>query len=97
MEMKNPVHPGVFLAEELVAPLELTVTEAARVLGVGRPALSALLNGHAAVSAEMAVRFEKAFGVDAALLVRMQAQYALAEARRSAKRIKVARYVAKFA
>jgi addiction module HigA family antidote len=97
MEMKSPVHPGIFLAEELIASLDLSVTEAARVLGVGRPALSALLNGRAAVSAEMAVRFEKAFGVDAALLLRMQAQYALADARRSARRIKVARYVAKVA
>lgn len=97
MQMKNPVHPGIFLAEELVAPLGLTVTEAARVLGVGRPALSALLNGRAAVSPEMAVRFEKAFGVDAALLLKMQAQYALAEARRASKRIKVSRYVAKVA
>lgn len=97
MQMKNPVHPGIFLAEELVAPLGLTVTEAARVLGVGRPALSALLNGRAAVSPEMAVRFEKAFGVDAALLLSMQAQYALAEARRAAKRIKVKRYAAKAA
>lgn len=97
MEMKAPVQPGIFLAEELIAPLGLSVTEAARVLGVGRPALSALLNGRAAVSAEMAVRFEKAFGVDAALLLRMQAQFALAEARRRARRIKVARYVAKVA
>lgn len=93
MRMKSPVHAGVFLAEELIAPLGLTVTEAARVLGVGRPALSALLNGRAAMSAEMAVRFEKAFGVDAALLLRMQAQHALAEARRAAKRMKVKRYV----
>jgi antitoxin HigA-1 len=67
------------------------------VLGVGRPALSALLNGRAAVSAEMAVRFEKAFGVDAALLLRMQAQFALADARRSASRIKVARYTTRVA
>jgi addiction module HigA family antidote len=63
------------------------------VLGVGRPALSALLNGRAAISPEMAVRFEKAFGVDAGLLLRMQASHALAEARRAAGRIKVKRYV----
>jgi addiction module HigA family antidote len=48
MQMKNPVHPGTFLADELIAPLGLTVTDAARALGVGRPALSALLNGRAA-------------------------------------------------
>ncbi len=97
MQMKNPVHPGIFLAEELIVPLGLTVTEAARALGVGRPALSALLNGRAAISAEMAVRFEKAFGVDAGLLLRMQSQYVLAEARRAAKRIKVKRYDSKAA
>lgn len=92
MEMKNPVHPGAFLADELVSPLGLTVTEAARALGIGRPALSALLNGRAAVSADMAVRFEKAFGISAGLLLRMQAQYELAEARKRAKDIKVKRY-----
>jgi addiction module HigA family antidote len=95
--MKNPVHPGIFLVEELITPLGLSVTEAARALDVGRPALSALLNGRAAVSAEMAVRFEKAFGVDAGLLLRMQAQFVLADARRSANRIKVARYTRKVA
>lgn len=95
--MKSPVHPGIFLAEELFEPYSLTVTEAARILGVGRPALSALLNGRAAVSAEMAVRVEKAFGVDAGLLLRMQAQYVLAAARQAAKQIKIERYVSKVA
>jgi antitoxin HigA-1 len=97
MEMKDPQHPGIFLADELVAPLGLSVTEAAKILGIGRQAVSALLNGHAAISAEMAVRFEKAFGVSAGLLVRMQAQYALAEARKGAKAIKVRRYIARAA
>jgi len=97
MEMKNPVHPGPFLADELIEPLGLTVTEAARVLGIGRPALSALFNSRSAMSADMAIRFEKAFGVSAGLLLRMQAQYALAEARRHQRRIKVKRYVAKAA
>jgi addiction module HigA family antidote len=97
MEMKNPMHPGVLVANELIDPLGLTVTQAARVLGIGRQALSAVLNGRAAMSAEMAVRFEKAFGVSAGLLLRMQAAYALAEARKRAKQIKVKRYVAKAA
>jgi len=97
MEMKDPQHPGVFLADELIGPLSLSVTGAARILGIGRPAVSALLNGRAAMSADMAVRFEKAFGVSAGLLVRMQAQYALAEARKRAKTIKVKRYNAKAA
>jgi antitoxin HigA-1 len=97
MEMKNPVHPGVFLADELIAPLGLTVTQAARALRIGRQALSAVLNGRAAMSADMAVRFEKAFGINAGLLLRMQAAYALAEARKRAKQLKVKRYVAKAA
>jgi addiction module HigA family antidote len=97
MEMKQPQHPGVFLVEELLEPLGLSVTEAARVLGTGRQALSTLINGRAAMSADMAIRFEKAFAVDAGLLLRMQAQYALAEARRRTGSIKVRRYNARAA
>ena len=97
MEMKNPVHPGRFLADELIEPLGLTVTEAARALGIGRPALSALLNGRSAISADMAIRFEKAFGINAGLLLRMQAQFALAEARKSGMGIKVKRFTTKAA
>src|SRR4051812_4332050 len=97
MEMKNPVHPGPFLVDELIEPLGLTVTETARALKVGRPALSALLNGRSAISADMAIRFERAFGVSAGLLLRMQAQHALAEARKTGKNIKLKRYMAKVA
>ena len=97
MEMKNPVHPGIFLADELIEPLGLTVTQAARALGIARQPLSAVLNGSAAMSADMAVRFEKAFGVSAGLLLRMQAAYALAEARKRAKQLKVKRFVSKAA
>ena len=92
MEMKSPRHPGVFLSEELIVPLGLNVTEAARILQVGRQALSAVLNGRAAISPEMSIRFEKAFGVSAGLLLRMQAQHALAESRKHAGRIKVRRF-----
>lgn len=92
MEMKNPKHPGRLLAEELIEPLGLTVTQTAAALGVGRQAVSALFNCRAGVSADMALRFEKAFGVSAGLLLRMQAQHALAEARRRSKAIKVKRY-----
>jgi addiction module HigA family antidote len=93
MEMMNPVHPGPFLHDELIRPLGLSVTSAAKVLGVGRPALSALLNGRVVISPEMAMRFEKAFGVDTGLLLRMQAQYDAAQVRKRAKTIKVKRYV----
>jgi addiction module HigA family antidote len=93
MDMKNPRHPGRLLADELIEPLGLSVTETAHILNLGRQAVSAVLNGRTAVSAETALRFEKAFGVDAGLLLRMQAQYSLAEVRKRAPRIKVRSYV----
>lgn len=90
--MKNPAHPGAFVASEIVAPHGLTVTEAARVLGVTRPALSALLNMRASLSADMALRIEKAFGVSMETLMRMQSSYDIARARERADTIKVARF-----
>ncbi|MFN7923439.1 MAG: HigA family addiction module antitoxin [Bryobacteraceae bacterium] len=92
MRMLNPVHPGHFLKTEIVEAHELSVTEAARVLGVSRPALSSLLNGKASLSGDMATRFEKAFGVDMATLMRMQNSYDIAKARGRARAIKVRRY-----
>jgi addiction module HigA family antidote len=83
------VHPGDFLRTELVAPSGLNVTELAQHLGVTRQALSALLNGRAGLSAEMAIRFEKAFGIRADTLLRMQAAYDLSEARDHADEIRV--------
>ena len=92
VRMMTPAHPGGFLKTEIVEPLGLTVTEAARVLGVTRAALSALLNERAALSAEMAIRFEKAFGVRMETLMRMQGSFAIAEARKRAGEIVVARF-----
>ena len=92
IRMKAPAHPGGFLKTEIIEPLGLTVTEAAGVLGVTRAALSALLNERAALSAEMAIRFEKAFGVPMETLMRMQANFAIAEARKRAGEISVARF-----
>jgi addiction module HigA family antidote len=60
--MPRPAHPGQFIRMEVIEPLGLSVTDAAKVLGVTRPALSALLNGRAALSPDMAIRIEKAFG-----------------------------------
>ena len=97
MEMKNAVHPGRIIAEEVLAPLGLTVTEAARVLGVGRQALSAVLNGKSSLSADMAIRIQKAFGPDWKTLVRVQANYDIAQARDREAEIKVKRYEAKAA
>ncbi len=73
-------------------PLELTVTAAARLLGVSRPAVSNLLNGHADLSGEMALRIEKAFGVNMDTLMRMQLSFDIAQARKKSDRIKISRY-----
>lgn len=69
----KPSHPGAFIREEILEPLGLSVARAAEVLDVRRATLSDLVNGHAALSAEMALRIEKAFGVDMDMLLRMQA------------------------
>ena len=92
IRLKNPPHVGGFVKHEIVAPLNLTVTDAAKALGVTRPALSALLNEHVDLSPEMALRIEKAFGVLMDTLMRMQNSYDIAKARRGAKAIKVQRW-----
>ncbi len=93
-QMARPAHPGQFVRMEVIEPLELSVTRAAQVLGVTRPALSALLNGRAALSSEMALRIEKAFGLKMDTLLRMQVSYEIAQARGRAGQIRVKRYVA---
>jgi antitoxin HigA-1 len=75
------VHPGVWLREEIVKPRGLCVTDLARHFGVSRQAMSTLLNGRVGLSAEMAIRFEKAFGLEADTLCRMQTAHELANAR----------------
>ncbi len=92
MEMKNPPHPGEIIRYEVLEPLGLNVTEAAKVLGVTRSALSNLLNRHASLSTEMALRVEKAFGPRMDHLMRMQLAYDLARARAQAHKIKVSKY-----
>lgn len=95
IRMKAPAHPGGFVKHEIIEPLKLSVTEAARVLGVTRPALSALLNERAHLSPEMALRIEKAFGVSMDTLMRMQNSYDIAAARRRAGEINVAPFTGK--
>jgi addiction module HigA family antidote len=75
------VHPGPWLRAEIVEPAGLSVTQLGQRLCVTRQAASNLLNGNAGLSAEMAIRFEKAFGIRADTLMRMQAAHELAEAR----------------
>lgn len=77
---KPPIHPGIYIRQSIL-PEELSVKNAAEMLGVGRPALSNLLNGNAALSPEMAMRIEKAFDVDASVLLEIQARYNEFEAR----------------
>ncbi len=72
-------HPGTWLMGEIVEPHRLSVTDCAAHLGVSRQNMSALLNGRAALSAMMALRFEKAFGIKADTLLRMQIAYDLAQ------------------
>jgi addiction module HigA family antidote len=95
--MKNPSHPGDLIWYGILEPLEITVTKAADMLGVRRATLSDVVNGNAALSAEMAFRLQKAFGIDAAMLLRVQNQYDLAQVRKHDKKIKVKRYHTKTA
>jgi addiction module HigA family antidote len=95
MRMARPAHPGQFIRMGILAPLDLSVTRAAAILGVTRPALSALLNGRASLSPEMVLRIEKAFGPRMDTLLRMQTAYDIAAARARAGAIRIRRYVAK--
>lgn len=92
VRLKEPAHPGGFVKHKVLKPHGLSVTDAAEVLGVTRPALSALLNERAHLSPEMALRIEKAFGVSMETLMRMQNSYDIAQARKRAGDIKVERY-----
>lgn len=92
MPMKSPPHPGRSIKLNCLEPLGLSVTQGARVLGVARHTLSRVLNGHAAISPEMAIRLEKAGWSTAEFWLRRQTSYDLAQARRSEDGIKVMRY-----
>ena len=89
---REPVHPGRFLRTEIIEAHNLSVTEAAKILRVSRPTLSSLLNARADLSGDMALRFEKAFGVDMETLMRMQNTYDIARTRGREKKIHVGRY-----
>ena len=88
----TPSHPGVFIRTEVIDELGLTVTKAAELLGVRRATLSTLLHGKAALSPEMALRIEKAFGVDMDMMLRMQAWHDAARMRALEDEIHVERY-----
>ncbi len=88
----TPSHPGDFMRREIIEELDLNVTKAAEILGVRRATLSALLNGRAGMSPEMALRVEKAFGVSMDMLLRMQAWHDAARMRARAPEIAVEPY-----
>ena len=94
MRMHNPPHPGEVLKALCLEPLKLSVTEAAKALGVSRKTLSAILNGRAGISPEMAVRLSLAFGTSAESWLNQQTQYALWHAERRRKEFRVRKLAA---
>ena len=88
----TPSHPGDFIRTEVIEELGLSLTRAAEILGVRRATLSALLNGHASLSPEMALRIEKAFNVSMDMLLRMQAWWDASQMRARASEINIQPY-----
>jgi len=93
--MKRPPHPGRIIRQECIEPLGLTVTEAAVSLGITRQNLNNILNGKSGVSPEMAIRLSKAFGSRAEIWLGLQMDYDLAEAEKTAGKIRVTRILPK--
>lgn len=93
MPMKHPPHPGRSIKNACLDPLELSVTEGAKVLGVTRHTLSRVINGRSGISPDMAIRLEKAGWSNADHWMRLQAAFELAEARTREDEIHVERYV----
>ena len=87
----TPSHPGDFIRTEILEELGLSVTKAAEILGVRRATLSDLVNGHATLSPEMALRIEKAFAISMDLLLQMQVWYDAAQMRAGATRTRIQR------
>jgi addiction module HigA family antidote len=94
MRMHNPPHPGEIIKSLCLEPLGLSVTEAAKALGVSRKTLSAVLNGRGGISPEMAVRLSIAFGTSAESWLNQQTQYDLWHAEQHRKRLRVVRLAA---
>ncbi len=87
-----PSHPGAIVREEILGPLNLNVTGAAKALGVRRATLSDLVNEKASVSPEMALRIEKVFGVSMEMMLRIQTDWDIAAIRRREKEFSLVRY-----
>ena len=93
MPMKSPPHPGDLIKTEVIEALGLSVSKAAEILQVRRATLSDLLNGKSALTPDMALRIEKAFGPEMDHLLRMQLAYDVSKTREHAKNISIERYV----
>ena len=91
MPMKRPAHPGLTVKHDCLEPLSLTVTDGAKVLGVSRKTLSDIVNGHAGISPEMAIRLSKAFGSRPEVWAGIQLDYDMALALQHADSIQVQR------
>lgn len=89
MKMHNPTHPGEVLKELCLEPLGVTVTDAAEALGISRKTPSAILNGRAGISPEMAVRLSMAFDTTAESWLNQQVQYDLWRVERNGKKLRV--------
>jgi antitoxin HigA-1 len=89
MQMHNPPHPGELIRELCIEPLDLSITETAEGLGVSRKTLSAILNGRAGISPEMALRLSMAFNTTPESWLNQQSQYDLWQAKQENKRMKV--------
>jgi addiction module HigA family antidote len=94
MAMRNPPHPGGIVRLQCLDPLKLSVTEAAKGLGVTRQALSDLVNGKAGISSDMAIRLSKAFASSPETWLGMQMAYDLWQARGSVSSLKVRHFKA---
>jgi addiction module HigA family antidote len=92
--MKNPPHPGRIVRQECIAPLKLSITQAARHLHVTRQALNNLVNERAGISPEMAIRLSKAFGSSPETWLGLQMDYDLAQAEKKASRLKISKIAA---
>lgn len=92
IRMKEPSHPGAFTREMVIKPLGLSVSAAAKALGITKPTLSNFLNEKAPLSPDMAIRLDKVFGVDMETLIRMQASHNIAEAKKNKGKINVSPY-----
>jgi len=87
-----PAPPGEFIRDQILNPLNLSISKAAEVIKIRRPTLSDIINGKARLNSDVALRLEKAFGVSMDLLLRMQTAYEVAKARERSEEVDVQPY-----